>query len=80
VINSDTGRKNHGKKPKRAHHPAQLLETVEDTAARLSIGRSQVYELLRLNQIEAVKFGKSRRIVIASTLRLVERLRSGAAA
>jgi excisionase family DNA binding protein len=79
LINNNTGRKNSGKRPKRPH-PSQLLETVEDTAARLSIGRSAVYELLRLNQLEAVKFGKSRRIIIASTLRLVERLRSGAAA
>jgi excisionase family DNA binding protein len=79
MISKDAGRKGHGKRPKRPH-PAQLLETVEDTAARLSIGRSAVYELLRHNKLEAVKFGKSRRIVIASTLRLVERLRNGAAA
>ena len=79
MIDNNTGRRNAGKRPKKSH-PGQLLETIEDTAARLSIGRTAVYELIRLNQIEAVKFGKSRRIVIASTLQLVERLRSGQAA
>jgi excisionase family DNA binding protein len=78
MIKTDTDQKNAGRKPK--GHPGQLLETIEDTAARLSVGRSAVYELLRLNQLESVKFGKSRRIVIASTLQLVERLRSGKAA
>lgn len=79
MINSNTGRKNAGRMPKRAH-PAQLLESIQDTADRLRISRSSVYDLLRTNQLEAIKIGKSRRILIASALQLVERLRSGAAA
>jgi excisionase family DNA binding protein len=66
-------------KPKRTH-PSQLLESVDDTAARLGVGRTTVYDLLRAGRLEAIKLGKSRRIIIASTLRLVEQLRSGAAA
>ena len=79
MINNNTGRKNAGRIPKRAH-PSQLLESIQDTADRLRISRSSVYDLLRGNQLEAVKIGKSRRIVIASTLQFVERLRGGAAA
>jgi excisionase family DNA binding protein len=57
-----------------------LLETIEDTARRLRLGRSTIYELLASNEIEAVKIGRSRRVVVASTKRFVERLSCGDAA
>ena len=64
----------HHDKSASSFHPEQLLETVEDTARRLGVGRSTVYELLRSNELEAVKIGRARRVVIASSVRLVERL------
>jgi excisionase family DNA binding protein len=70
----------HKQKNHNTLHQAQLLETVEDAARRLGVGRSTVYELLRTNQLEAVKIGRARRVVIASTIRLVERLRNQAVA
>jgi excisionase family DNA binding protein len=79
VIKRDAGRKNAGRAPKQAH-PSQLAESIPDTAARLDISRTSVYELLRAGELESIKIGKSRRILIASTLQLVERLRSQAAA
>ena len=57
----------------------KLLETIEDTAERLGVSRSTVYELLKNNQIEAVKIGRSRRIVIESSRKFVERLTTVAA-
>jgi excisionase family DNA binding protein len=56
-----------------------LLESIEETAQRLGLGRSTVYELVAAKQIEAVKIGRSRRVVVASTKAYVERLTSEAA-
>ena len=40
----------------------KLLLSPADAAAYLSIGRSKVYELMRLGQLRSVKIGASRRI------------------
>lgn len=64
----------HNDRSANSFHHNQLLETVEDTARRLGVGRSTVYELLKANELEAVKIGRARRVVIASSVRLVERL------
>ena len=40
----------------------KLLLSPTDAAAHLSIGRSKVYELMRLGQLRSVKIGASRRI------------------
>jgi excisionase family DNA binding protein len=39
-----------------------LLLSPTEAAAHLSIGRSKVYELMRLGQLRSVKIGASRRI------------------
>jgi excisionase family DNA binding protein len=51
-----------------------LLDTIEGTARALKVGRSTIYELLKKNQLEAVKIGRSTRIPVASRKALVERL------
>jgi excisionase family DNA binding protein len=40
----------------------KLLLSPTEAAAQLSIGRSKVYELIRLGQLRSVKIGASRRI------------------
>ncbi|HET6781522.1 MAG TPA: helix-turn-helix domain-containing protein [bacterium] len=40
----------------------KLLLSPAEAAAQLSIGRSKVYELMRLGQLRSVKIGASRRI------------------
>jgi excisionase family DNA binding protein len=40
----------------------KLLLSPAEAAAHLSIGRSKVYELMRLGQLRSVKIGTSRRI------------------
>jgi excisionase family DNA binding protein len=42
--------------------PRGLLLSPTEAAAHLSIGRSKVYELMRLGQLRSVKIGASRRI------------------
>jgi excisionase family DNA binding protein len=42
--------------------PSGLLLSPTEAAAHLSIGRSKVYELMRLGQLRSVKIGASRRI------------------
>lgn len=62
-----------------ALEPEILLDTIKGAARRLNVGRSTIYELLKSNQLEAVKIGRATRIPVASTRALVERLRNGAA-
>lgn len=40
----------------------ELLLSPAEAAAHLSIGRSKIYELMRLGQLRSVKIGTSRRI------------------
>ena len=40
----------------------KLLLSPSEAAAHLSVGRSKVYELMRLGQLRSVKIGGSRRI------------------
>ena len=40
----------------------KLLLSPAEAAAQLSIGRSKVYELMRLGQLRSVKIGASRRV------------------
>jgi excisionase family DNA binding protein len=58
----------------------RLLLTAEETAAILRIGRTKVYELMRLGLIESVKIRGSRRIPIVAVHDYVERLRREAVA
>jgi excisionase family DNA binding protein len=58
----------------------KLLLTAEETAELLGIGRTKVYELMRLGLIESVKIKGSRRIPTEAVRNYVERLRRGAVA
>jgi excisionase family DNA binding protein len=44
----------------------KLLLSPAEAAAHLSIGRSKVYELMRLGRLRSVKIGASRRITQAA--------------
>ena len=53
----------------------RLLLTAEETAETLSIGRTKVYELMRLGLIESVKIHGCRRIPTEAVRNYVDRLR-----
>jgi excisionase family DNA binding protein len=53
----------------------KLLLTPEEVAEVLGIGRTKVYELMRLGLIESVKIHGCRRIPTAAVHDYVERLR-----
>ena len=48
---------------------------VNDAARMIGVGRTKLYELIALGEIEAIKLGKSTRITTASLKRLVMRQR-----
>ena len=56
----------------------QLLLTVDETAVRLGIGRTVVYELMANGELESLKIGRSRRILSSTVEAYVERLRERA--
>jgi excisionase family DNA binding protein len=58
----------------------RLLLTAEETAEILSIGRTKVYELMRLGLIESVKIHGCRRIPTEAVQNYVDRLRRDAVA
>jgi excisionase family DNA binding protein len=58
----------------------RLLLTAEETAEILSIGRTKVYELMRLGLIESVKIHGSRRIPTDAVHSYVDQLRRDAVA
>ena len=58
----------------------KLLLTPEEVAEALGVGRTKVYELMRLRLIESVKLGGSRRIPAAALHDYIERLRQQAVA
>ena len=53
----------------------KVLYTMEEAADLLSVGRSTVYDLIRMRLLETVKIGRSRRVTAAALAELVERLR-----
>jgi excisionase family DNA binding protein len=58
----------------------RLLLTAEETADMLGIGRTKVYELMRLGLIESVKIHGCRRIPTEAVRDYVDQLRQGAVA
>jgi excisionase family DNA binding protein len=48
---------------------------INDAARMIGIGRTKLYELIAAGDVEAVKLGKSTRIVTASLHRLIRRQR-----
>ena len=55
----------------------QLLLTPETAADRLSIGRSQMYELMRRGEVQSVKIGRLRRIPATSLTDYIAALQNG---
>jgi excisionase family DNA binding protein len=56
----------------------RLLNTVQQAAEELGVGRSMVYQLIREKELQVVKIGRCTRIPRESTARYVERLRQAA--
>ncbi len=52
----------------------QLLITVEEMAAMLSIGRTVAWELVRKRKIKSVKIGRTRRVPIVAIQEYIEQL------
>lgn len=57
----------------------KLLLTADEAAEIIGIGRTKVYELLRLGHIESVRIGRCRRIPLRAVHAYVERLSREAA-
>lgn len=57
----------------------RLLLTVEESAERLGISRTYVYELLARGDVESVKIGRARRVPAEALDDYVDRLRAQAA-
>ena len=53
-----------------------VLLTPEETAARLSLSRTMVYELIRTGELRSVKIGRARRVPVDALREYVERLQS----
>jgi excisionase family DNA binding protein len=52
-----------------------LLLTVKESAKRLSLARSTLYELVLTGEIASIKIGRSRRIPLDALTAYVDRLR-----
>lgn len=53
-----------------------MLFTVEQVAQILGIGRSTVFKLIKQNQIESIRLGRSRRIPVDAMQSYVDNLRA----
>ena len=51
-----------------------ILVSVEEAAHRLSMSRSKVYDLVLSGQIESIKVGRSRRVLVAGIDDFINRL------
>ncbi|MFJ2636457.1 helix-turn-helix domain-containing protein [Streptomyces sp. NPDC087422] len=56
---------------------ADELLTVPDVMARLKLGRSTVYELLRSRRLTSVTIGRSRRVPAAAVRAFIKDLEAG---
>ncbi len=52
-----------------------LTYKVEESARELNVSRAKMFELLRSNEVESIKIGRSRRIPAAALVAYIERLR-----
>jgi len=60
--------------PTETEEQHQLLITVDEAARRLSIGRSHVYEQMRLGVLRSIHIGRSRRILESDLVRFIDDL------
>ncbi len=51
-----------------------VLITVEEAARRLSIGRTATYMLVLKGELQSVKIGRTRRVVVASLTAYITKL------
>jgi excisionase family DNA binding protein len=56
----------------------RLLLTPEEAARAIGLGRTKLYELLRMGAIESVQIGTARRVPVDALHEYVERLRTEA--
>lgn len=59
------------------HRPladAPYLITVEEAARRLSIGRTNAYMLVLKGELQSVKIGRTRRVLVSSVEAYIQRL------
>ena len=54
-----------------------VLVTVEEAARRLSIGRTACYMLVLKGELQSVKIGRTRRVVVSSLEAYIQRLLDG---
>jgi excisionase family DNA binding protein len=54
-----------------------MLFTAEEVADILHIGRSTVFKLMKQNQLESIRLGRSRRVPIDALQNFVDELRQG---
>ena len=52
----------------------KILLTAEEAAEVLGVGKSTVYDLMRMRLLRSVRIGRSRRIPVAACRELVARL------
>jgi len=52
----------------------KILLTAEEAAEALGVGKSTVYDLMRLKLLRSVRIGRARRIPAAACQELVDRL------
>lgn len=57
-----------------------LLLTPKDVAARLQVGRTKVYDLMRAGLLRSVKLGGSRRVSVAALAEFIAALEAEDAA
>jgi excisionase family DNA binding protein len=62
---------------KRNRTELPMLFTAEEVADILHIGRSTVFKLMKQNQLESIRLGRSRRVPIDALQNYVEDLRQG---
>lgn len=58
-----------------SHPPDPICVRVNDAARMVGVGRTKLYQLIAAGEIEAVKLGKSTRIITASLHGLIDRQR-----
>ena len=54
-----------------------MLVTPKEAASRLRIGRSKIYELMRVGDLPSLKIGGSRRITTEALAKFISRLEEG---
>lgn len=55
--------------------PSSLAFKVEEAAQELNISRATMFELIRRNEVESIKIGRSRRVPAEALVAYIERLR-----